>query len=168
MQETHKTKCRQFFFFCRSLPEPPSKLARYAAANDIHSSKNVEIPHLIQGEIARLDQKFKITLDPTSQFGTKIIKLLCFLDDKFLPCVPPISVVVPDDYPAHAPRCTLIEGDYTTPLFSAIHNALSARISKLPKKYSLSQLMDVWEMSVRQACSPNDLSPSQTEVLLGI
>lgn len=54
-----------------------------------------EIPHVLQGEIARLDQKFKVSLDPSSQTGTKIIKLVCCLDDKHLPCVPPVSVVIP-------------------------------------------------------------------------
>lgn len=34
-----------------------------------------------------------------------------------------------------------------------------ARIAKLPKLYSLSHLLDAWEMSVRQACSPNAAKP---------
>lgn len=54
-----------------------------------------EIPHILQGEIARLDQKFKITLDSSCQTGNKTIKLICCLDDKYLPCVPPVSVTIP-------------------------------------------------------------------------
>lgn len=58
------------------------------------SSAN-EIPHVLQGEIARLDQKFKVSLDPSAQNHTNTIKLICCLDDKRLPCVPPISVSIP-------------------------------------------------------------------------
>lgn len=59
------------------------------------SSNEPEIPHVLQGEIARLDQKFKITLDSTGQNNTKCIKLICCLGDKRLPSVPPVSVSIP-------------------------------------------------------------------------
>lgn len=152
---------------------------------------SLEIPHVLQGEIARLDQKFKVSLDPSTQSGTKIIKLVCCLDDKYLPCVPPVSVVIPgnfyrshvsrsdhinsdllifaDDYPSTAPSCKLIEQEYNaTPFLISVQGALVARISKLPKQFSLSHLLDTWEMSVRQACSPNRINPTATSVLLGI
>lgn len=60
-------------------------------------SAQQEIPHILQGEIARLDQKFKITLDSSCQTGNKTIKLICCLDDKYLPCVPPVSVTIPGE-----------------------------------------------------------------------
>lgn len=80
--------------FYRNLP-PPSKQQKLSTTDDNNSTNNTEIPHILQGEIARLDQKFKISLDPSSQSGTKVIKLVGFLDDKHLPCVPPISIVIP-------------------------------------------------------------------------
>jgi len=153
----------------KNLP-PPSKQPRLSSAVDVHSSSHLEIPHILQGEIARLDQKFKISLDPSSQLGTKIIKLVCCLDDKHLPCVPPVSVVIPENYPLNAPSCNLNEQEYNaTPFLISIQNALVARISKLPKQFSLSHLLDTWEMSVRQACSPALLNNiSTTSVLLGM
>lgn len=183
----------------RNLP-PPAKQSRLCLDDtSIHSlmgggssssssiGNSLEIPHVLQGEIARLDQKFKVSLDPSTQSGTKIIKLVCCLDDKFLPCIPPVSVVIPgkqrrtsvqpicnlvcvsDDYPSTAPSCKLIEQEYnSSPLFISIQGALTARISKLPKQFSLSHLLDTWEMSVRQACSPNRINPTATSVLLGI
>lgn len=88
----------------RNLPPPAKRLK--VPADDPESRHNLlsvssigppslEIPHVLQGEIARLDQKFKVSLDQSSQIGTKIIKLVCYLDDKHLPCVPPVSIVIP-------------------------------------------------------------------------
>lgn len=50
---------------------------------------------MLQGEIARLDQKFKVSLDTSAQNNTKSIKLICCLDDKRLPSVPPVNVNIP-------------------------------------------------------------------------
>uniref|UniRef100_A0A6B2EAP3 Mediator of RNA polymerase II transcription subunit 15 n=1 Tax=Phlebotomus kandelakii TaxID=1109342 RepID=A0A6B2EAP3_9DIPT len=150
----------------KNLP-PPAKQARLNV-EEVPSGAP-EIPHILQGEIARLDQKFKINLDPSAQIGTKTIKLVCCLDDKYLPCVPPVSVSIPDDYPSTAPTCNLMEQEYNaTPFLVAVQKALTARISKLPRQFSLSHLLDTWEMSVRQACAPVVVNPSQTTVLLGI
>lgn len=120
---------------------------------------------------------------------------MCTLDDKYLPCVPPVIVSIPgkkiiscnesiemvirmnfffriyiEDYPTHSPSCNLLEEEYNaTPFLSEVQRSLSARISKLPKQFSLSHLLDTWEMSVRQACSPNKLNTTTaTGVLLGI
>lgn len=82
------------------MPSPP-KQARMS--QECHppgtggTSGQQEIPHILQGEIARLDQKFKITLDASCQTGNKTIKLICCLDDKYLPCVPPVSVTIPGE-----------------------------------------------------------------------
>lgn len=173
----------------RNLPSPAKQ--QKLSTSDTSSSSGIEIPHVLQGEIARLDQKFKVSLDPSSQNGTKLIKLVCCLDSQHLPCVPPVSVVIPgksnrhklltfnlkiqcflDDYPFSAPSCKLIEQEYNaTPFLISVQGALIARISKLPKLFSLSHLLDTWEMSVRQACSPAlnaQINPTTTTVLLGI
>lgn len=176
----------------RNLPSPAKQ--QKLSVSDTSSSAGIEIPHVLQGEIARLDQKFKVSLDPSSQNGTKLIKLVCCLDSQHLPCVPPVSVVIPgkeqntisnykvllnkiiyfhlDDYPYSAPSCKLIEQEYNaTPFLISVQSALVARISKLPKLFSLSHLLDTWEMSVRQACSPafnSQINPTTTSVLLGI
>lgn len=144
---------------------PPAKVPRKSSESEGPN----EIPHLIQGEIARMDQKFKINLDPTAQSGSKTIKLICCLDDKHLPCVPPISVTIPEDYPSSAPFCNIIEYDYgSTPFLMTVQKALKARISKLPKLFSLSHLLDTWAMSVRQACSKEYIEVNHTAILLGI
>jgi mediator of RNA polymerase II transcription subunit 15 len=104
-----------------------------------------EIPDVLQGEIARLDQRFKVSLDPNQQPGSKSIQLTCWLDDKQLPCVPPISLVVPEDYPKSAPSCHMAAHEYNaTQFLSAVQTALVARIKKLPKYFSVSQLLDTW------------------------
>uniref|UniRef100_T1PCS5 Mediator of RNA polymerase II transcription subunit 15 n=1 Tax=Musca domestica TaxID=7370 RepID=T1PCS5_MUSDO len=143
--------------FGTDIAAPPAKIPRPA---EKPSKGDLEIPHVLQGEIARLDKKFKVSLDPAAQNNPESIRLICCLDDKKLPCVPPVSINIPEDYPWSSPECSLIEHDYSaTPFLKAVQNALVARIAKLPKLHSLSHLLDTWEMSVRQACSPNAAKP---------
>ena len=127
-----------------------------------------EIPDVLQGEIARLDQRFKVSVDPAQQNGSKCIQLICWLDDRHLPCVPPVSVTVPSDYPQTPPRCVMAPHEYATTFLFAVQKALNARIAKLPKRFSVSQLLDTWEMSVRQASAPTQCALSATTVLMGV
>ncbi|KAI8427451.1 hypothetical protein MSG28_001987 [Choristoneura fumiferana] len=55
-----------------------------------------EIPDVLQGEIARLDSRFKVSLE-TMQLsgGNGAISLVASLDDARLPCVPSVHVTVP-------------------------------------------------------------------------
>ena len=157
--------CLEFGADIKNMP-PPIKRKRLS---DDESSG--EIPHVLQGEIARLDQKFKVSLDPSAQSGTKTIKLMCWLDDKNLPCVPPVAVTIPEDYPFSSPSCCLTENEYNaTPFLVSVQKSLLSRVAKLPKMFSLSHLLDTWEISVRQACSPNKkfIEPTSTTVLLGV
>lgn len=136
-----------------------------------HSPFDQDVPYVLQGEIARLDSKFKVKLDTTAQNNNKTIKLICCLDDKRLPSVPPVSVSVPEEYPWQSPDCALTEQEYsTTPFLQTVQQALIARMAKLPKNYSLSHLLDTWEMAVRQACSPHSKPRPICELsaLLGI
>ncbi|XP_046466928.1 mediator of RNA polymerase II transcription subunit 15 [Neodiprion pinetum] len=128
-----------------------------------------DIPDVLQGEIARLDQRFKVSLDAAQQNGSKCIQLVCWLDDRHLPCVPPVSVTVPADYPLTAPRCVMAPHEYNATTFlCAVQKALNARISKLPRRFSVSQLLDTWEMSVRQASAPTQTPVSAATVLMGL
>ncbi|XP_062549105.1 mediator of RNA polymerase II transcription subunit 15 [Armigeres subalbatus] len=156
----------------KNLPTP-AKQPRLALdePSTVGSTGTQEIPHILQGEIARLDQKFKVSLDPCAIGDTKTIKLICWLDDKHLPCVPPVAVTIPEEYPFTSPTCSLIEQEYNaTPFLIQVQKSFLARICKLPEMFSLSHLLDTWEMSVRQACSPNPslVAPSATSVLLGM
>ncbi|XP_071856620.1 mediator complex subunit 15 [Bombus fervidus] len=127
-----------------------------------------EIPDVLQGEIARLDQRFKVSLDPAQQTGSKCIQLICWLDDRHLPCVPPVSVTVPADYPLTPPRCVMAPHEYATTFLCAVQKALNARITKLPRRFSVSQLLDTWEMSVRQASAPSQIPVTASTVLMGL
>lgn len=128
-----------------------------------------EIPDVLQGEIARLDQRFKVSIDPNQQPGSKTIQLICWLDDKNLPCVPPVSLTVPADYPLTSPKCHMAPHEYqATQFLSAVQTALLARIKKLPKHFSVSQLLDTWEMSVRQASAPSQVPVCTTTLLMGL
>ncbi|CAB1332683.1 unnamed protein product [Coregonus sp. 'balchen'] len=51
------------------------------------------IPNILQGEVARLNAKFLVNLDPS------------FCNDKNLPSVPPLQLSIPADYPDQSPQC---------------------------------------------------------------
>ncbi|ENN79018.1 hypothetical protein YQE_04520, partial [Dendroctonus ponderosae] len=149
-----------YFQFNRLVP--PLKRAKLEAPTS-------DIPDVLQGEIARLDQRFKVSLDPNQQPGAKSIQLICWLDCKQLPCVPPISLTIPENYPKKSPTCHIASHEYNATTFlSDVQTALLARITKLPKNYSVSHLLDTWEMSVRQASAPNkSISSNSLTTLMG-
>lgn len=88
------------------------------------------IPNILQGEVARLDVKFLVNLDPSYCSSNGTVHLVCklgeflggrgcfclfmnkkvmfdrdrvLLDDKNLPSVPPLQLSVPADYPDQSP-----------------------------------------------------------------
>lgn len=146
---------------------PPTKKRRLSEEQVVPNIN--EIPHLLQGEIARLDSKFKITLDQTAHTsGSKSIKLICCLDDKFLPCVPPINITIPERYPSTSPVCNIME--HNTPFLISVEKALKARISKLPERFSLTHILETWTLAIRQACnsSTSYVEPTHTSVLMAV
>lgn len=135
----------------------------------IETDPSNEIPDVLQGEIARLDQRFKVTMSPLKQPGSRSVQLMCHLDDKHLPCVPPVSLTVPEDYPKNSPICYMSPHDYdATKFLKDVKRALLARIENLPQHFSVSQLLATWEMSIRQASAPVYLPVSATTVLMGL
>ncbi|GAB6030305.1 mediator complex subunit Med15 [Chamberlinius hualienensis] len=115
-----------------------------------------DIPDVLQGEIARLDRRFKVNINPIQHRGSKTVHLLCQLDDKNLPCVPPIMLTVPDCYPQQSPQCETDAEEYvSTEFLQTVHKNLITRLSKMAEQFSITTLLDTWEMSVRQACAPN-------------
>lgn len=146
---------------------PPAKKRRISEEQVVPSVP--EIPHALQGEIARLDAKFKISIDQTAHAtGAKNIKLICSLNDDALPCVPPINITIPEDYPMASPQCTIME--HNTPFLLSIEKALKARISKLPELFSLTHVLETWTIAIRQACNPSSsyVEPTHTSVLLAV
>ena len=122
-----------------------------------------DIPDVIQGEVAKLQSHFKVSLDasqPTPNFSE--IYTICQLEDRDLPSVPPLNITIPRNYPESAsPICSDLVAYETTPFLNKVKDALMARMAKLPHRYSLSQLLSAWEMSVRAACSLRQM-PSLT------
>ncbi|KAI8502829.1 mediator complex subunit Med15, partial [Branchiostoma belcheri] len=128
-------------------PGPPPKRQRTIPRQEC------SIPNILQGEVAKLDQKFKVSLDPTQNNSSTSVHLVCKLDDRSLPSVPPIFVVVPEQYPEESPQCTAESHDYdSTSFLQTVKKSLDLRLLKLPDQHSLTQLLGAWEMSVRQAC----------------
>ncbi|XP_041977979.1 mediator of RNA polymerase II transcription subunit 15 [Aricia agestis] len=134
----------------KNLPPPPPKKQKV-------EENTMDIPDVLQGEIARLDSRFKVSLE-TMQLsgGSGAISLTAQLDDARLPCVPAVRVSVPRDYPAAAPARLRPKTAPAHPasFLARVERAMDARCARLPKSCSVGQLLDAWEMSVRQACAP--------------
>ena len=90
---------------------PPTKRRRSSP-----SPPPGELPHVLQGEIARLAHKYSITVEQ-SQIRTDASKvhLVCRLTDCLLPTVPPISVAIPENYPQGSPEWVPAPHDYGKP-----------------------------------------------------
>lgn len=68
-----------------------------------------------------------------------------FSDDKDLPCVPPISIKVPEAYPEKPPQCLADESEYAASEFLLrIHHIFYANLNKLPEFYSVTSLLSSW------------------------
>ncbi|CAH2234715.1 jg4701 [Pararge aegeria aegeria] len=140
----------------KNLPAPPQKIVRL-------DEPTMEIPDVLQGEIARLDSRFKVSLETMQLSGGEgAISLIAQLDDVRLPCVPAVHVSVPRDYPAAAPARLrprqARSGSAADCFLARVEKAMDARCARLPKSCSVGQLLDAWEMSVRQACAPTPVS----------
>ncbi|CAC5382032.1 MED15 [Mytilus coruscus] len=131
-------------------PSPPPRKRRKIEESD----EEDDIPHILQGEIARLGARFKVNLNPLYNSKSKAVHLICKLDDKNLPSVPPITVTVPENYPDTSPECDSKLPEYETNAFlKSVHQSMSVLLLRMPNRYTFTELLDKWEMSVRKACA---------------
>lgn len=122
----------------------------YKRTIDEGQPEEEEIPHTVQGEVAKLDPKFYIELDPLQHPQSKTIHMICKIDDVDLPCVPPISIKVPMDYPSLPPRCYIDKQEYSSSKFlHDIYRIFNNNLEKLPNLYSITTLLDRWVWEVR-------------------
>ncbi|ELW64731.1 Mediator of RNA polymerase II transcription subunit 15 [Tupaia chinensis] len=111
------------------------------------------IPNVLQGEVARLDPKFLVNLDPSHCSNNGTVHLICKLDDKDLPSVPPLELSVPADYPAQSPLWIDRQWQYdANPFLQSVHRNMTSRLLQLPDKHSVTALLNTWAQSIRQAC----------------
>ncbi|XP_069922017.1 mediator of RNA polymerase II transcription subunit 15 isoform X6 [Oryctolagus cuniculus] len=111
------------------------------------------IPNVLQGEVARLDPKFLVNLDPSHCSNNGTVHLICKLDDKDLPSVPPLELSVPADYPAQSPLWVDRQWQYdANPFLQSVHRCMTSRLLQLPDKHSVTALLNTWAQSVHQAC----------------
>ncbi|XP_006875877.1 PREDICTED: mediator of RNA polymerase II transcription subunit 15-like isoform X1 [Chrysochloris asiatica] len=111
------------------------------------------IPNVLQGEVARLDPKFLVNLEPSHCSNSGTVHLVCKLDDKDLPSVPPLELSVPADYPAQSPLWVDQQWQYdANPFLQSVHRCMTSRLLQLPDKHSVTALLNTWAQSVHQAC----------------
>ncbi|XP_057601398.1 mediator of RNA polymerase II transcription subunit 15 isoform X2 [Hippopotamus amphibius kiboko] len=111
------------------------------------------IPNVLQGEVARLDPKFLVNLDPSHCSNNGTVHLICKLDDKDLPSVPPLELSVPADYPAQSPLWIDRQWQYdANPFLQSVRRCMTSRLLQLPDKHSVTALLNTWAQSIHQAC----------------
>lgn len=111
------------------------------------------IPNILQGEVARLDVKFLVNLDPSYCSNNGTVHLICKLDDKNLPSVPPLQLSVPADYPDQSPHWADDGEQYGANSFlQTVHRNMTSKLLQLPDKHSVTELLNTWARSVQQAC----------------
>uniref|UniRef100_A0AAV2KP24 Mediator complex subunit 15 n=1 Tax=Knipowitschia caucasica TaxID=637954 RepID=A0AAV2KP24_KNICA len=120
------------------------------------------VPNLLQGELSRLDTKFCVNLDSGLPSHSGTMNLLCRLDDKSLPSVPPLQLVVPADYPEQSPQWSQDQELYeSNPFLQSVHRNMTSKLLQLPDKHSVTELLQTWSQSVYQA-SVRSQSPRGT------
>ncbi|KAK1156376.1 mediator of RNA polymerase II transcription subunit 15-like isoform X4 [Acipenser oxyrinchus oxyrinchus] len=111
------------------------------------------IPNILQGEVARLNPKFLVNLDPSHCSNNGTVHLICKLDDKNLPSVPPLQLSIPADYPEQSPQWSDDAQHYgSKSLLQTVHRNMTSKLLQLPDKHSVTALLSTWAQSVRQAC----------------
>ncbi|XP_069613397.1 mediator of RNA polymerase II transcription subunit 15 isoform X5 [Ranitomeya imitator] len=111
------------------------------------------IPNVLQGEVAKLHSKFLINLDPSHCSNNGTVHLICKLDDKNLPSVPPLLLSVPADYPEQSPLWMDNPRQYeANPFLQSVYRCMTSKLLQLPDKHSLTALLTTWAQSIRQAC----------------
>ncbi|XP_028681276.2 mediator of RNA polymerase II transcription subunit 15 isoform X2 [Erpetoichthys calabaricus] len=111
------------------------------------------IPNILQGEVARLNPKFMVNLDPSHCSNNGTVHLICKLDDKNLPSVPPLQLSIPADYPDQSPQWADDAQQYeANPFLQTVHRNMTSKLLQLPDKHSVTALLNTWAQSVSQAC----------------
>lgn len=119
----------------------------------LEEEEKSSVPNLLQGEVARLDVRFTVNLDSTLPSNNGTLHLLCRLDDKSLPSVPPLQLSVPADYPEQSPQWSQDQHSYEANSFlQTLHRTMTSKLLQLPDKHSVTELLQTWAQSVRQAC----------------
>lgn len=113
-----------------------------------------DVPHILQQEVALLGQRFSVTRDPTWATGSDDIHLVCSLEARNLPTVPPLNISIPSLYPDVSPVChSLVDTSFVddSSFLQTVYRNLHNQLVKMPDKYTLSSLLNAWELSVRSA-----------------
>ncbi|XP_054616308.1 mediator of RNA polymerase II transcription subunit 15 isoform X2 [Dunckerocampus dactyliophorus] len=111
------------------------------------------VPNILQGEVARLDIKFLVHLDPAHCSNNGTVHLVCRLEDKNLPSVPPLQLSVPADYPDQSPYWANDGEEYGANHFlQTVQRNMASKLLQLPDKHSVTEVLHTWAQSVRQAC----------------
>ena len=68
-----------------TLPPLPKKRKLEEDEEDSDDDDEGGVPDVIQGEIARLQRQFRVTLDPSAAASGGAVSLVCHMDDPNLP-----------------------------------------------------------------------------------
>lgn len=130
-----------------------SQLVRQQEATD---GQEIDSKNVLEGEIARLDSRFKVEEDVLSHPFSKSTQIIVNLDSLDLPNVPPLVVRIPECYPSQPPVYVSESHQYVRnekSFFTRVDSLFKLNCQKLAPTHSLTSLLQTWEQSVRQACT---------------
>jgi len=112
-----------------------------------------DLPPILRREIKVLGNRFPVTM---KNRGKQLpIQLNVSIGDPKLPRIPPLKLLIPCAYPDESPILIDFKKDYgSTSFLNSVAQAFKSRKVFLPARYTLYELLVMWEMSVRQMSNP--------------
>ncbi|KAJ6216042.1 hypothetical protein RDWZM_010542 [Blomia tropicalis] len=110
----------------------------------------------LQGEIARLDTRYTVRPLVFNKHvaNTRSQCIMCKMDDLSMPCVPPLTVYISEEYPDVSPHCQLNEYEYdTSEFFKLLYKVLRRNLDTMQSCFTLTCLLGTWERTIRQVVS---------------
>lgn len=108
------------------------------------------VPSIVQGEIARLPQRFRARRDKDKPAAGGEVNMIVELICEDLPTVPPIYINVPYKYIDNEASPTYSLSHYTgSDFLEAVSQTVDKRITYLESRYSITEVLTCWEMAVR-------------------
>ncbi|EHB14653.1 Mediator of RNA polymerase II transcription subunit 15 [Heterocephalus glaber] len=148
------SRYRTFVLAMKAIHSPPIEATVvWTQKCRFEEDEQQSILNVLQGEVGRLAPKFLVNLDPSHCSNNGTFHLICKLDDKNLPSVPPLELSMPADYPAQSLLWINWQWQYdTNPFLQSVHQCITCRMLQLPDKYSVTTLLNTWAQSIHQAC----------------
>jgi mediator of RNA polymerase II transcription subunit 15 len=125
-------------------PFPEERLPKKKCPNS-----DSELPHILEKELKQIRKggRFNVEVTPLSHDTMAMTGRTLSFSMVSSPAVPHIDVQIPNDYPNHCPRLLPLKTP-TVERQSTVYGMLQSQMRNLPGRFTLTQLLRAWELSV--------------------